>query len=94
MPRSKSSESRPKKRRKTVGFNDDLVEPIPVDDDEETRPESTDDTVETESVAARSFELDLLSISHSKPIGASNMPHYDVHWVGISLVLRCILNQK
>ena len=55
MPLSKSSESRPRKRRKTVGFNDDLVEPIPVDHDEETRPESTDDTVETESVAARFF---------------------------------------
>ena len=91
MPRSKSSETRPKKRRKTVGFNSDLVESIPVDDEKETRPESTDDTVETESTGAR-FESHRLYISHSKPIGASNMSHSDVHWVRTSLVLQCILN--
>ena len=80
MPRSKSSETRPKKRRKIVGFNSNLVEPIPVDDDKETRPESTDDASQTESAEAR-FESHRLSISHSKPVGASNMPHSDVLWV-------------
>lgn len=54
MPcRSKSSDTRPKKRRKTVDFEDDPEELIPVDGDEKTRPESPEDTMEIQSAEAR-----------------------------------------
>ena len=52
MPHYSSSETRPKKRRKTVGFVGDPEGSLPVDNDKETRPESTEDTVETESAEA------------------------------------------
>jgi len=81
MPRSKSSETRPKKRRKIVSFGGDPGESDPIDDDKETRPESTDDVVETESAEA-SFESHRLPITHSQTIGPSNMSHLDVLWVG------------
>jgi hypothetical protein len=85
MPRrSSSSETRPKKRRKTVEFVGDPEGSLPLDDDKETRPESTEDTVETESAEAR-FESHRLSISHFGSIGSPNMPHFDVLWVGTLL---------
>jgi hypothetical protein len=49
-PRSKSPETRPKKRRKTVDFDDGHEETIPVSDEKETRPESM---METESAEVR-----------------------------------------
>jgi hypothetical protein len=91
MPRhSKSAETRPKKRRKTVEFEGDPEESIPVDDDKEARPELPEDTAETESAEAR-YESYGLSISHSNHIEPSNMPHCDVLWVGnLVATLMCV----
>ena len=58
---SSSSETRPKKRRKIVEFVDDPEGSLPFDNDNETRPESTE---ETESAEAY-FVSHRLSISHS-----------------------------
>jgi len=80
MPRSKSSETHPKKRRKIVSFGGDPEESDPIDNDKETRPESTDDTVETESAEAHR-----LPVPHSKTIGSPNMSPLDVLWVGNSI---------
>lgn len=52
MPHYSSSETRPKKRRKTVGFVGDPEGSPLLDNDDETRLESTEDTVETESAEA------------------------------------------
>ena len=52
MPHCSSSETRPKKRRKTVGFVSDPEGSPLFDNDNETRLESTEDTVETESAEA------------------------------------------
>ena len=80
---SPSSETRPRKRRKTVGFVGDPEGSLLFDNDKETRPESTADTVlETESVV----ETHRLSISHFVPIGSPNVPHFDVLWVGYFVV--------
>ena len=48
MPRSKLSETHPKKCRKISSFGGDPEEFDPIDDDKEMRPSSTDDTVEME----------------------------------------------
>ncbi len=82
---SSSSETRPKKRRKTVGFAGDPEGSLLFDNDKETRPESTEDTLETESAEAH-FESHRLSISHFVPIGSSDLPHFDVLWVGYFVV--------
>jgi len=84
MPTRSSTETRPKKRRKTVEFVGGPDETLPLDDDKKTRPESTEDTVETESAEARleSHCLFISPISHSGPIDSPNMPHSYVLWVG------------
>ena len=94
MPRrSSSSETRPKKRRRTVELFGDSEESLPLDGDKGTRPESTVDVVETESAEAR-FESYRSSISNFGPVGSSNMPHFDVLWVGYFVVFLIHIELK
>ena len=94
MPhRSSSSETRPKKRKKTVGFVGDPEGSHLFGNDKETRPESTEDTVETESAEVH-FGSQKLSIPHFVPIGSSNMPHFDVLWVGYVVVSLINIDPK
>jgi len=94
MPRrSSSSETRPKKRRRTVEFVDDPEGSPPLENDKGTRPESTEDAVETESSEAR-FESHSSTISHLGPIESPNMPHSDVLWVGYFVVLLIHIEPK
>ena len=69
---SSSSETCPKKRKKTVGFVGDPEGPLTFDNDKETRPESSEDTVETETTEAH-FESHQSSISHFVPTGSPNL---------------------
>jgi len=91
MPRrSSSSETRPKKRQRTVEFVDDPEGSPPLENDKGTRPESMEDA---ESSEAR-FESHSSPISHLGPIESSNMPHSDVLWVGYFVVLLIHIEPK